>query len=122
MSELPGFLMFTVVQGSSDLIHLLGGFLRPGVRTAMDEFATKYDRVQAQGLIMIQQLLEKLLQSFAPLALSEWQEQQILDLVEQEVRELIAIYDFGDENQQALRTLLEHLSGLMGSDAAGQNG
>lgn len=84
---------------------------------AIRQFAARYDQVHSQSGATISQLLDKLLQSFAPLALSEWQEQQVLDLVEQEVNNLIALYDFADDNQSALENLLEHLSGLLAAKA-----
>jgi len=90
--------------------------LMTAVSATITALGEKYAWVHDQGETIAGQLQEKLMDAFMPLALSDWQEERIIAFVRAEVDRLIALYDFGDEQQQALESLRKRLVVLIVGD------
>jgi len=90
------------------------GSLLESLRQTVDSFQTRYDKARFQGSLTTDEMLTQLMGAIAPLAMTEAQEQSLIDLVRIKADQLVEIFDFGDETNTALSGISDRLVATLG--------
>ncbi len=94
-------------RASDGIAHLIDS-LEKTVR----DFNERYDRARYQGSSATQAMVDELAASIAPLGLTAAQEDRLIDIVRRHAFDIVDLYDFGDDTQEALVRVHKQLSSV----------